>query len=380
MRKPFFNIEEKSKTEVNIMIFGIIGYDNSYWNDGTNNEAFAFVKKFKALEKKYERINIHINSPGGYVDDGLAMFNTIKNSKKEIHTYNNGLTASMASVIMLAGQYRHFPTTSLFHLHSASTIAFGNSKEFENTIKELNQFDNVLIKAISEQSGVNIKDIKADWFNGDDHYFTGEEALQLGFATEIDETQTDVPVGIQNLKYSKLLNLYQTNNKSDDNSMFNKFKKALNITKKTNNNNPININTMNHKILAAILLLDALNIEDGKIVLHQAQANKLENEVERLQIIEAKYHQNKIASEALAETQKVADAKIVELNATIATMTTKATAKDTTITELTAKLEKKPAAKPNTVTDNSGANNNADGVDWELINNLPHNKDYDKFH
>ena len=376
MAKQFFNIEEKSKTEVNIMIFGIIGVSNSYWSEGTDNTAYSFVTKFRALDKKYERINIYINSPGGFIEDGLAIFNTIRNAKAEVHTYNNGLTASMASVIMLAGKHRHFPTTSMFHLHSASMGIIGNAVELQEGAQQLNKFDDVLIKAIAEQSGLETSQIKADWFDGKDYYFTGEESKKYGFATEVTKETTDVPEDIKNLKYSKLLNFYkETQKKPKNKKSF--IQKIFNTKTITNQNPKKNIIMENYKLLIALILVDALNTENDKIVLEKAQVNKVENELERLYKVEEKYFEQKKVADTLAKSQEEGKKTIDELTEKIALSATEQKTNKKTIDELNAKLDKKPAKEDTNVKDESIKKNT--DADWETINNLPHNIEFDKY-
>lgn len=125
MKRPFFRYEAQNDTEVDIHIYGAIGWDESYNNEGTNNTAYALVSLIKRLDKAYSRINIHINSPGGLISEGLAIYNTLKAAKAEIHTYNSGLTASMASIIMLAGI-----------THMAKTYSFPFAQRFRHCYRQ----------------------------------------------------------------------------------------------------------------------------------------------------------------------------------------------------------------------------------------------------
>ncbi len=76
--RQYFNMTVNDKSKVaDIFIYGIIGFG---WYSEESREAFEFVNEFKAAEKEATRINIHINSPGGSVDESLPIFNVI-NSK-----------------------------------------------------------------------------------------------------------------------------------------------------------------------------------------------------------------------------------------------------------------------------------------------------------
>lgn len=91
--KPlFYEVYNKSDAEssVDIRIYGSIpSWD---WNEGEINTAKQFVSEFETLEKNYKRINIHINSPGGNLLEGFAMFNAIASSSADTHTYNDVVT------------------------------------------------------------------------------------------------------------------------------------------------------------------------------------------------------------------------------------------------------------------------------------------------
>ncbi len=141
MHKPkkFWNIKTSAATPgvVDIYIYGIIG--SSWFNeDGSDTTAFDFVPEFKALEAKYDRINIRINSPGGSINEGLPIFNAILQSPKDIHTYNDGLAASMAAIILEAGKTRHAAKNAITLLHSPMTSTAGNVKDQQESIDVLN--------------------------------------------------------------------------------------------------------------------------------------------------------------------------------------------------------------------------------------------------
>ena len=95
MRRNFFevvNVGENS-TIGELKIYGVIGD----WWDG--NTATDFVRAFQQMEREYDEIHIHINSPGGSVHEGLAIANAIKSSKKTVHTFVDGIAYSMAASI-----------------------------------------------------------------------------------------------------------------------------------------------------------------------------------------------------------------------------------------------------------------------------------------
>ncbi|MCH5690033.1 Clp protease ClpP [Niabella sp. W65] len=122
-------IINKANSDVaEILLYGYIGeFDLS---------ANAFVRELRALEKDYSKINIRINSAGGSVFEGIAIYNAILSSTAEINTYIDGLAASMASIIALAGKRVYISNNATYMTHLPSTYTSGNS----DNIKEAPAF------------------------------------------------------------------------------------------------------------------------------------------------------------------------------------------------------------------------------------------------
>jgi len=286
MHRPFFYAAQ-SDTVVDIHIYGAIGWDNASYGDGTNNTAYSLVSLIKKLDKQYQRINVHINSPGGIIDEGLAIYNTLKNAKAEVHTYNSGLTASMASIILLAGTV-HMPKTSIYHLHSASTKAWGNIKDFEAAIESLKVFESTLQQAIAEKTGMKVDEIQAKWFDGSEHYMTAEQANEYGFVDVIEETKATPPAAInqlENLSYAQLIELYkQEENPKTKNTILEKVKSiftnsSINI-KKEDMGKPLAFRAKLTILLALIGLQEFILNADGKVEMELDQAYKINDDLE----------------------------------------------------------------------------------------------------
>ena len=113
MKDRYFQvITAESGGTPEILLYGVIGMDDFASPDEAITDV-EFLKAFRALEMKHDRINIRINSPGGSMYHGNAIVTAIQESKAEIHTYNDGLAASMASTIFLVGDVRHASKNSL---------------------------------------------------------------------------------------------------------------------------------------------------------------------------------------------------------------------------------------------------------------------------
>ena len=95
-------IVSKSETDAEIILYAAIGFD--YWGDGSYISAKTFSDELKKLPSTTENLVVRINSPGGDVFEGIAIYNRLKQFKAKKKTvYIDGLAASIASIIALGG-------------------------------------------------------------------------------------------------------------------------------------------------------------------------------------------------------------------------------------------------------------------------------------
>jgi len=104
-------------------------------------------------------ISVRINSPGGSVFEGYGMYNNLKRHKGKVTTYNDGLAASAASVVFLAGEERVMTSLSMVMIHEASTIVWGNADDLLKTADLLDKINSQLADVYAEISGVDKAEI-----------------------------------------------------------------------------------------------------------------------------------------------------------------------------------------------------------------------------
>ena len=173
--------EIKNKAEkAEIWIYEMIGKD--FWT-GEGLTAKDFQKDLSQI--KASQIDLHINSPGGDVFDGNTIYNLLKQHPATITTYIDGLAASIASVIALAGDKVYMAENALFMLHQPWGITIGNEEDHEKTLELLRQVGGSIARtyiAKTEKSEEEIKQMMKDetWLNSD-------QAMDLGFVDEITE-------------------------------------------------------------------------------------------------------------------------------------------------------------------------------------------------
>lgn len=147
------------------------------------------MKKLMYLEKKNSReeITLYINSPGGMVVSGLAVFDYIGIMKSPLKTVCIGDAASMGAILFLAGQKREMleHTRILIHDPSYGRFDMGGKKphEIQMEVDNLNKVRETLGRIISERTGKPLKEVYK--ITAGDRYFDAEEAIKFGLATAI---------------------------------------------------------------------------------------------------------------------------------------------------------------------------------------------------
>lgn len=175
--KKWFKIENKAdKSEV--WIYEQIGED--FW-DGSGITAKGFQKELAGI--KASQIDLHINSPGGLVFDGITIYNLLKQHPANVTTYIDGLAASIASVIALAGDRVVMAENALFMIHKASGMVFGNSDDMRDFAEKLDKVNGSIAttytsKTKKEETEIN-EMMKAET------WLTAKDALDAGFIDEI---------------------------------------------------------------------------------------------------------------------------------------------------------------------------------------------------
>lgn len=192
-RSKIFNLsisEDRDKKVATIYLYGIIGYNWWIWEDEKQNTDENFTSILETLSKDYDRINVRINSPGGDVYHGAAIVSAIQRSSAEVHTYNDGLAASMGAVILCAAPEgrRHMATNAITMFHAPLSIMYGNSKEFRKEAEVLDKHAKALTSVIASATGKSVQE-SYDMFmaDGEDHWMDYDECVEMGIVSKDDE-------------------------------------------------------------------------------------------------------------------------------------------------------------------------------------------------
>lgn len=173
--KHFFRMAASSKDVGRVDIYDEIGF----W--GTT--AATFARQWKELEASSKRMELHISSPGGNLFDALTIYNIVQQSAVPVDVYVDGLAASSASLIAMAGRKTMMAENALMMLHNPYTVTVGGKQEHEASIRALEAATEATIVAYANKSGKSLDDMRAildaeTWYGAD-------EAKSEGFVDKV---------------------------------------------------------------------------------------------------------------------------------------------------------------------------------------------------
>lgn len=184
MNKKYFSLERTNQSAT-INIYGdIVSWE---WLD-TDVSAAKLSKQLEAIGD-VEKIDVFINSYGGEVAEGLAIYNALRRHPAKVTTYCDGFAASIASVIFMAGDERVMNEASLLMIHNAWTTATGNAEELKKQAEDLQIITQASVEAYKAHSNLSQEEIQ-ELLNAET-WILPEKALEYGFATGIDKTETN---------------------------------------------------------------------------------------------------------------------------------------------------------------------------------------------
>jgi len=179
--KKFWNFRVLGEKTGELTLYGEIS-DTTWWGDEVT------PKEFKAdLEAlgEIDTLNIYINSPGGDVFAGQAIHSMLKRHKSHKNVYIDGLAASIASVIAMAGDTIFMPQNAMMMVHNPWTLGFGNAAEFRKLADDLDKIRESLISAYESHSALTREEIIA--IMDAETWLTAAECEEYGFCDVVEE-------------------------------------------------------------------------------------------------------------------------------------------------------------------------------------------------
>ncbi|VVT48049.1 Prophage Clp protease-like protein [Kosakonia radicincitans] len=175
-----------SSNDNTISIFDVIGKD--FWGDGVSASRIAgALRSMNGAD-----VTVNINSPGGDMFEGLAIYNLLREYEGKVTVKVLGLAASAASIIAMAGDEVQIGRGAFLMIHNCWVVAMGNRHDLEKVATEMAPFDKAMADIYSARSGLKTADIES-MMDGET-YIGGSEAVDKGFADSLlsaDEISTE---------------------------------------------------------------------------------------------------------------------------------------------------------------------------------------------
>lgn len=153
-----------------------------FWGIG----AKQFADDLKSLGD-VETINVRINSPGGDVFDGLAIYNQLKRHSAKVEVDVDGIAASISSIIALSGDTVRMASNAMLMIHDPWTVAVGNADELRKTVDTLDKIKDTLVGTYAGRSNLDAEFIAE--MMGEETWLDAAEAVEAGFADEVTGQQ-----------------------------------------------------------------------------------------------------------------------------------------------------------------------------------------------
>lgn len=195
LRKQFVVKQIKENKVLDIYLYGEICADWYDWWSGQIIESTTsanYVRKAIDEAGDVDQINVYINSIGGSVSEGNAIYNILKRAKATVTTYIDAFAYSVASVIAMAGDKVVMPSNTTMMIHNAMMGCFGNSAELRKAADDLDKINEASCNTYLVKAGDKVTREQLKEFLDKETFFTADEALTYGLCDEVvDPVNTD---------------------------------------------------------------------------------------------------------------------------------------------------------------------------------------------
>lgn len=174
----FFNVVAGADGTATILLYGDVG-------EGDAVDSGRVVAELTQVTGRYDRINVRINSRGGDVFAGMAIYNALRQAEGNITIYVDGMAASIAAVIALCGKPLMMSPYARLMLHQVSGGGYGGADWLRAVADQIDLIENDLASMLARRLGITSQEVKTRYFDGKDHWLTAAEAVNMGIADGI---------------------------------------------------------------------------------------------------------------------------------------------------------------------------------------------------
>jgi ATP-dependent protease ClpP protease subunit len=174
--------DAESASVAELLIYDVIGSD--FWGDGVDAKG---VVNFLAEQDDAAEIHVRINSPGGAAFEATAIYNALARDPRRVVVYIDGLAASAASLVAMAGDQIRMAKNALMMIHGATGITIGTASDHESMVEVLHKVDGTMAKTYADRSGLGQPDVES--LMEAETWMDAAEAEAHGFADIVDEAK-----------------------------------------------------------------------------------------------------------------------------------------------------------------------------------------------
>ncbi|NKU49713.1 hypothetical protein GS876_10375 [Rhodococcus hoagii] len=176
--------EDIGSSPPEILIYDRIG--ESYWDDRPVS-ARTFVRDLADLD--VDELTVRINSPGGSVYDGIAILNALRAHKARVTVYIDGIAASAASFVAMAGDEVIMSRNAEMMIHDAWSFASGNAEDMRRVADDLDRISDNVASIYAERTGGDA----TEWRSAmrEETWYSDAEAVEAGLADRVTSTGSD---------------------------------------------------------------------------------------------------------------------------------------------------------------------------------------------
>lgn len=193
-KKDKFELVAKSGEMYELTLYGAIG--ESWFEESVT--AKNVINEIKKIPDNVKEIQVRLNSPGGSVFDGITIYERLRQHKAKKTVYVDGIAASIASIIAMAGDEILVGEGSFIMIHRPMTGIYGNAAELEKTIDILDKIENQMIAIYSRKTGLSNAEVSK--LMSEETWFNADESLDKGFATQKTEVEANLRMVASALK------------------------------------------------------------------------------------------------------------------------------------------------------------------------------------
>lgn len=181
----YFSLE-RSGSRASLVIYG----DVTSWPWAESDvSSYNLSKQLEELD--VDEIDVGINSYGGEIGEGLAIYNALKRHKAKVTTRCDGFACSIASVIFMAGDERVMADPSMLMIHNGWTIAEGDAKALRKQADDIEKMTQASVDIYMQHASIGEDELRA--LMDAETWISPTEAVDMGLATSVEGAETDKP-------------------------------------------------------------------------------------------------------------------------------------------------------------------------------------------